>query len=96
MYLYLKWGIRNTKFQLINQHKNDVLGSFDCDFTHMYWILWKNVVNFDSKHPLMVKNVQICNHGLKKKCTFDYNLGPHAKYIFIIIIWVMFGHNIYI
>jgi hypothetical protein len=43
---------------------------------------------------LMVKKVEIYNHGLKKKCKFDYNLGPHAKIIIFIIISIMFGLNI--
>jgi hypothetical protein len=29
-----------------------------------------------------------------KNYTFDYNVGPHAKKIIFIIIWVMFGLNI--
>jgi hypothetical protein len=57
MYLYLKcnikWGIQNTKFKVINQHKNDTchvqslekniyfgaLSSFDCVFTLKQHIL---------------------------------------------------------
>jgi hypothetical protein len=38
-----------------------------------------NVVSFDSKCPSWLKMFKNCNHGLKQKCTFDYNIGPHAN-----------------
>ncbi len=40
-----------------------------------------NVVNFDYKHLQWLKKFKICNHGYKQKCTFDYNLGLHAKFL---------------
>jgi hypothetical protein len=56
-------------------------------FEYMLLILILNVLNNK-------KRFKICNHGLKQKCTFDYNLGLHAIFNFFVIIWVMIGFNI--
>jgi len=90
MYLYLKcnikWGIQNTKFKVINQHKNDTchvqslekniyfgaLSSFDCVFTL-------------KQHILLILgsgvNIELFSHDLDINVNVHQNLQPTSTWV---------------